>query len=136
MQTNTFFLKASGLTYHDLRRISYRETHSHITPISARQATNNNEGSSNPTRQDQISAPRITLFPITMPSLLKIVNNRQDRLSSLEPRNHTTVDHKYSNIGTKQNENLKAVCMEVLHVLKEEMDKIHKEICKNTMESH
>lgn len=50
--------------YQNSRRISYEATHNQHTPLQTRKETDIKGRSTHPQRQDQISAPKITIFPI------------------------------------------------------------------------
>lgn len=53
-------------------------------------------------------------------------------MSPLESSNSTTAGHKHSNIPESQGKYFKKACMDMIEILKEEMNKFVKEIHENT----
>jgi hypothetical protein len=51
------------------------------------------------------------------------INNSQDSMFPSEPSNSTTAGPKYSNIAEAQEKDFKTSCVEIIKVLKEEMNK-------------
>lgn len=77
--------------------------------LKIREKIETNEQNTRPTRQDQILASRITIFPIPdayMP-VKNTINDSQDNLLSLDPSNTTTAGPEFSNVTEAKGKNFK-----------------------------
>lgn len=60
------------------------------------------------------------------------MSNREDNMSSLEPRNPTKVDPEYYNTADVHDNDLKIAFMNMPEIIKEKMKKSFREIYENT----
>lgn len=77
--------------------------------LKIREKIETNEQNTRPTRQDQILASRITVFPIPdayMP-VKNTINDRRDNLLPLDPSNTTTAGPEFSNVTEAKGKNFK-----------------------------
>jgi hypothetical protein len=131
---NTFYLETPVATLLESQK-NFLPGNTHLSHCPKNQRGKQKLRNKTPTqqRQDQISAPRLTIFP-QMPRRQhkSTINNSQDNMSPLEPSNPYTAGLKHCNRAEAQEIDLKIVFMIIIEVLRKEMNKSLKDVYENT----